>query len=71
MATSVRKLPHYSANPAGGACTLWVKCAKEADKNTVFFITQLTALVDSCIIFSFRFKHPILIYKTFIVPGLS
>lgn len=28
--------PHHSANPVGGACTLWVKCAKEADENTGF-----------------------------------
>lgn len=45
VATSARKLPHHSANPAGGACTLWVKCAEEADENAGFCTTQFTALV--------------------------
>lgn len=51
VATSARKLPHRSANPAAGACTLWVKCEREADENTGFCTTQFTALVDPCILF--------------------
>lgn len=52
-------------------CTLWVKRAKEADENTGFCTTQFTALVDPCILFWLRFEHPVLIYRIFIVPGLS
>lgn len=35
------------------------------------FAQQFTALVDPCIIFWLRFKDLILVYRTFIVPGLS
>lgn len=52
-------------------CALWVKHAKEADENTGFCTTQFTALADPCILFWLRFKLPILIYRIFIVPGLS